>query len=204
MRVLLYGDRALLVEVDGPPVGLRDALLTLGAPGIEDVIPAARTVLVRFDPKQTDALTVQALIERAAAMPLRTAATAPPPLVTLPVRYDGPDLAAVAYAADCSIEEVINRHRAGRYTVAFCGFAPGFAYLTGLDPRLQLPRRASPRASVPRGSVAIAGEFTAAYPRPSPGGWQLLARTDALLWDVTRAEPALLAPGTPVRFEAVL
>jgi KipI family sensor histidine kinase inhibitor len=119
------------------------------------------------------------------------------------VRYDGPDLAAVAERAGRPEAEVIARHTAGDYRVAFCGFAPGFAYLTGLDPSLHVPRLARPRTRVPAGSVGIAGEYTAAYPRPSPGGWHLLGRTDADLWDLARAEPALLTPGTRVRFEAI-
>ncbi len=121
--------------------------------------------------------------------------------MTLPVVYDGDDLATVAEYAACAIDDVVRRHLAGEYTVAFCGFAPGFAYLTGLDERLHVPRRASPRTAVPAGSVAIAGEYTAAYPRPSPGGWQLLGHTTATLWDTDRPDPALLVPGTRVRFE---
>jgi KipI family sensor histidine kinase inhibitor len=129
---------------------------------------------------------------------------APPetgPLVTLTVHYDGADLADVAQLTGYSVDEVVRRHRAAEYTVAFCGFAPGFAYLTGLDPTLQVPRLSTPRADVPAGAVGIAGEYTAAYPRPSPGGWRLIGRTDARLWSLGRAEPALLVAGTRVRFE---
>ncbi len=93
-------------------------------------------------------------------------------------------------------------HSGAGYTVRFCGFAPGFAYLDGLDPRLHVPRRDDPRTSIPAGSVAIAGEFAGVYPRASPGGWRLLGRTDASLWDVDRDPPALLTPGTRVRFRA--
>jgi KipI family sensor histidine kinase inhibitor len=126
------------------------------------------------------------------------------PAVEIPVVYDGEDLAEVAAACGTSTDEVVRRHLAGRYECAFCGFAPGFAYLTGLDPGLQLPRRATPRTRVPAGAVAIAAEYTAVYPSPSPGGWHLLGRTDAVLWDVSRPEPASIRPGTTVRFVASL
>ena len=98
--------------------------------------------------------------------------------------------------------ELVRRHTAGRYTVAFIGFAPGFAYLTGLDPLLRLPRLETPRVRVPAGSVAIADQYTGIYPRPCPGGWQLIGSTELAVWDVTREPPALLTPGTVVRFEA--
>jgi 5-oxoprolinase (ATP-hydrolysing) subunit B len=123
------------------------------------------------------------------------------PRVTLAVYYDGADLADVAQLAGCSVDEVVRRHSGAEYTVAFCGFAPGFAYLTGLDPSLHVPRLSTPRARVPAGAVGVAGEYTAAYPRASPGGWRLIGRTDAALWSLERADPALLVPGTRVRFE---
>ena len=117
--------------------------------------------------------------------------------------YDGPDLAAVAADTGLTVAEVIARHTAPAYTVGFIGFAPGFAYLIGLDPVLHVPRHASPRTRVPAGSVGIAGEFTGVYPRASPGGWQLLGRTNAALWDLARERPALLEPGVAVRFREV-
>jgi KipI family sensor histidine kinase inhibitor len=122
--------------------------------------------------------------------------------VTIPVVYDGPDLADVASRTDLSVEEVVRRHAAGEYVVAFCGFAPGFGYLTGLDPALCLPRRTVPRTRIPAGSVAVADRFTSVYPSNSPGGWHLLGRTATVMWDLERQPPALLAPGTRVRFEA--
>lgn len=116
--------------------------------------------------------------------------------------YDGPDLAAVAELTGLTEEEVVAAHTGSSWQVAFGGFAPGFAYLAGGDPRLQVPRRDQPRTTVPAGSVGLAGEFSGVYPRASPGGWQLIGRTDLVLWDLDRDPPALLAAGLRVRFEA--
>jgi KipI family sensor histidine kinase inhibitor len=116
------------------------------------------------------------------------------------VRYDGEDLPEVARMCGLTEREVAVRHLEATYLVAFCGFAPGFAYLTGGDPVLRVPRRADPRTRVPAGAVGLADEFTGVYPRPMPGGWQLIGRTDAVLWDLGREPPALLLPGTRVRF----
>jgi KipI family sensor histidine kinase inhibitor len=120
--------------------------------------------------------------------------------VSIPVTYDGEDLTTVATLTGLSVAEVIDRHTSGVYEVAFVGFAPGFAYLTGLDPTLHVPRLATPRTRVPEGSVAIAGPYAAVYPTPSPGGWNLLGRTAIPVFDPRREPPALLAPGTRVRF----
>ncbi len=121
-------------------------------------------------------------------------------VVELSVTYDGPDLRAVAERWGISPEEVARRHRELDHVVAFCGFAPGFAYVSGLPEELEVPRLEEPRASVPAGSVGLAGRFTGIYPRASPGGWQLIGRTDARLWDLRRTQPALLVPGTRIRF----
>jgi KipI family sensor histidine kinase inhibitor len=134
------------------------------------------------------------------ALDWRPGARADGPLVEVPVSYDGEDLDDVASLAGISREEVARRHLAGEYVAAFCGFAPGFAYLDGLDPALRVARRDSPRTRVPAGSVAIADRFAAVYPRESPGGWQLLGRTSLSLWDVAADPPARLVPGTRVRF----
>ncbi len=117
--------------------------------------------------------------------------------------YDGPDLADVAALTGLTEAEVIERHQAGDYRVGWLGFAPGFGYLTGLDPRLQVPRLDSPRLSVPAGAVAIAGGLAAVYPAASPGGWRLLGHTNAPLFDADRTPPSLLTPGQRVRFRAV-
>ena len=124
------------------------------------------------------------------------------PPIEVEVRYDGEDLESVATAAGLDVDEVVALHSAAEYVVAFCGFAPGFGYLRGLDPRLHLPRRATPRTRVPAGSVAVAAEYTAVYPRPSPGGWHLLGSTDRVMFDPDRSPPALFEPGVHVRFVA--
>jgi KipI family sensor histidine kinase inhibitor len=197
VRVLPYGDTALLAEPTDPASVLSLAAAARAEPGVLEVIPAARTLLVRTEAAATARL-ARRLVELESA-PAAESATVGEQVV-LDVRYDGADLAAVATEVGLDPDEVIRRHSAGRYVVAFCGFAPGFAYLTGLDESLYVPRLAEPRTTVPAGSVAIAGEFTAVYPRASPGGWRLLGTTDAAVWDLARTPPALLVPGTAVRF----
>ena len=191
-----YGDQAVLAEVTDPATVLALSSAAAKIPGVLEAVPAARTVLVRFDRLVTTAGAVRRALESCTAEPL---AAAPGEPVELAVRYDGSDLAAVADELGIGAAELIGRHTAAAYTVAFCGFAPGFAYLTGLDPLLHVARLAEPRTVVPPGSVGVAGEFTGVYPRSSPGGWRLLGRTDAVLWDTARTPPALLTPGTPVR-----
>jgi KipI family sensor histidine kinase inhibitor len=124
----------------------------------------------------------------------------PAAVVEIQVRYEGPDLAEVAAITGLTTAEVIAAHTGQPWRCAFAGFAPGFCYLTGGDPRLDVPRRHESRTSVPAGSVALAGGFSAVYPRESPGGWQLIGSTDAVLWDVDRQPPALLQSGGWVRF----
>ncbi|MCB0955599.1 MAG: allophanate hydrolase subunit 1 [Ilumatobacter sp.] len=193
MRLLPYGPRAVLAEFDRleQVVAAASAWRAAGWPAVEDIVPAARTVLVVHDGSlDTDLLDV----------PADGAVPAPGPLVTVDVTYDGEDLPSVASATGRSVEDVIALHSGADYTVAFCGFMPGFAYMTGLPEVLHLPRRATPRERVPAGAVAIAAEYAGVYPRESPGGWHLLGRTDAVLWDDGREPPALLPPGTRVRF----
>lgn len=194
MQIRPYGEAALLVETDDP-LGLRAGLA--GIPGVTEVVPAACTLLIRFDVTRTSAESLRTALNVAGSVP-RTAA--PGRLIELPVRYDGVDLEPVADVIGVSSEEVVARHCGAEYTVAFCGFSPGFAYLTGLDPLLHVARLPQPRTSVPAGAVAIAAEFTGVYPRSSPGGWRILGTTDAPLWDLARADPALLVPGDRVRF----
>ncbi|MFC5219363.1 5-oxoprolinase subunit B family protein [Streptomyces coerulescens] len=202
MRVLPVGDEALLVEVssDEQARALHTELLrrrSEGALSVREIVPAARTVLL-------DGLTDPARL----ATELTTSEVPPVPprareTVELPVRYDGPDLADVAAHWGVSAREVARIHAGTEFSVAFCGFAPGFGYLTGLPPHYDVPRRATPRTSVPAGAVALAGPYTGVYPRSSPGGWQLIGSTDAVLWDHTRVPAALLSPGTRVRFVPV-
>lgn len=200
MRILPAGDAAVLVEVaDLDEAGrLYAALRREPPPGTLDLVPATRTVLITFDRARTGPDRIAASV-RALTPPAATGAPEAR-LVELPTTYDGPDLDDVARLTGLAAGEVVRRHRGREWTVAFCGFAPGFAYLTGGDPALRVPRRDTPRTAVPAGSIGLADAFTGAYPRRMPGGWQLIARTDAVLWDLDRDPPALLAPGTRVRF----
>ena len=200
MRILPAGDAAVLVEVAGLDEAGRvyAALRQETPPGVLDLVPATRTVLVTLDRARTDPDRVVAAIR--ALTPADADATAPGDLVEIPTRYDGPDLTEVATRTGLTEDDVVRRHGGTDWTVAFCGFAPGFAYLTGGDPALRVPRRETPRTAVPAGSVGLADGLTGAYPRRMPGGWQLIGRTDAVLWDLDRDPPALLPPGTRVRF----
>ena len=200
MRILTASDRSLLVEAADLDEAMRLNLAWDGIPGIIERIPGARTVLVRFDPVRVSAA---ALAETLAATPVDAAHTPRLREVTIPVRYDGEDLAEAATLLGVTADELVNRHLAADWRVAFSGFAPGFGYLVSSDPLFDVPRRPSPRTRVPAGSVALAGAFTGVYPRESPGGWQLIGRTDAVMWDIDRDPPALLVPGTVVRFERV-
>lgn len=195
MRLLPYGPRAVLVEFDGidEVMAAAAAWRADALPGVIDVVPAARTVLVAHDGTFDPA---------ALRPPSPHAPEVDGPVVEVEVHYDGDDLEAVASATGLTVEQVVAAHTGGTYRSAFCGFMPGFSYLVGLDPRLVLPRRATPRFRVPAGSVAIAATFSAVYPSDSPGGWHLLGRTTARLWDEHRTPPALLPPGTQVRFVA--
>ena len=196
--VLPCGDRALLVQVpDGGDVGaLAAALERAPLPGQEELVPAARTVLVRLDraPTDLDVAVLQRL--RPVASGDRTSGRE----VVLDVVFDGPDLAEVAERTGRDVSALVGALTAAELVVAFGGFAPGFAYLTGLPGDLHVPRRATPRTRVPAGAVGLAGPYAGVYPRASPGGWQLVGRTDAVLFDVDRDPPALLSPGTTVRF----
>ncbi|MET9228614.1 5-oxoprolinase subunit PxpB [Lentzea sp. NPDC003310] len=186
------GTDALLVEVDSlsEVAAVRAALDQLD--GIEELVPAARTVLVKGAlPKIREALR---------SIDLTKAPKTSSREITIPVSYDGPDLDLVADTAGVTRDEVVKLHTEATYEVAFCGFAPGFGYLTGLPAQLQQPRLDSPRTKVPQGSVGIAGEFTAAYPRATPGGWRLIGRTEVTLFDAKAETPALLQPGDQVRF----
>jgi KipI family sensor histidine kinase inhibitor len=198
VRVLDVGPLARLVEVaPGTAAAWAVALRAEGIPGVVDVVPAARTVLVRCADRSAVALVTSRVphIDASAEDPRHGHA-----VVEIPVVYDGEDLEDVARATGLDPDEVIVRHSGSSFRVDFCGFAPGFAYLRGLDESLWLPRRPTPRTRVPTGSVAIASEYSAVYPGVSPGGWHLLGSTPTRVWDVDRDPPALLEPGTDVRF----
>ncbi|MFE2944608.1 allophanate hydrolase subunit 1 [Streptomyces sp. NPDC059255] len=201
------GSAALLAELDGldAVLALRAALADDTPRGVRELIAAARTLLITYDPGVTGRETLAREVTRRARAPRTVGppAAGPHGELTVPVRYDGADLDEVARRTGLTPAEVIARHTAPRYTVAFAGFAPGFGYLTGTDPLLALDRRAEPRTEVPAGSVAVAGGYTGVYPRPSPGGWHLLGTTSLTLWDERRDPPALLVPGRAVRLREV-
>jgi KipI family sensor histidine kinase inhibitor len=199
VNVAPYGDRAVLADLreDGDVVALRERVLAADLPGVGELVPGACTLLVRIDPAVVDLGALRQVLETAPSSRPAEPSGAP---IRLHVAYDGEDLSDVARAVSATVDDVVAWHSAPVYTVAFCGFAPGFAYLRGLDERLYVPRLSSPRTRVPAGSVAIASSYTAVYPHDSPGGWRLLGRTDAPLWDIGRTPPALLTPGTRLRF----
>ncbi|MFJ5122578.1 MULTISPECIES: allophanate hydrolase subunit 1 [unclassified Kitasatospora] len=202
-RIRPVGDRALLVEVAGTAEvsalygWLRERRAAGALPGVEEIVPAARTVLL------DGVADLPALTALLRGVRPTAASSTPGPLLEVPTVYDGADLGEVAALWGVSAEAAVRIHTEPEYVVAFCGFAPGFGYLTGLSQRYGVPRRATPRSAVPVGSVALAGPYTGVYPRSSPGGWQLLGRTALPLWDTGREPAALLAPGTRVRFTAV-
>lgn len=219
-RIAALGDAAVLVELGSSvdletnrrvrSVARRIVAGTGGLPGWGAPVPGACSVLVPVDPIDPG---VRAAVTRLASLVTADAAGSdepaePPvaedgPVLEIPTRYggpDGPDLAAVAELTRLSNSAVVERHAGATYTTLFLGFVPGFGYLGPLPPELVVPRRPVPRTHVPAGSVAIAGAQTAIYPIESPGGWWLIGRTDAVLWDPRRNPPALLRAGARVRF----
>ncbi len=202
MRFLAAGLDGILVETEDleQALALFDSLRVAKLKGVAELVPAARAVLVRFNPLFASRA---GLREAIAAMELTRTETSPGQMVEIPVVYDGEDLAEVAAILGCSEAEVIRRHTGAVHTVSFTGFAPGFAYMSSDDPGLDVPRRKSPRVRIPRGSVALAGRFSGVYPTESPGGWQLIGRTTTRMWDLARERPALLVPGDRVRFRQV-
>ena len=199
--VRAVGTRAVLAELSGTQdvLALQALLLEHPLPGQLDVLAAAETVLVTADSP--------AAARRIAARLLQLDLTAPVQrdgeLVLIDTVYDGEDLAEVGELTGLGTDGVIAAHTGQTWTVAFAGFAPGFGYMVGENQDLEVPRRSSPRTAVPAGSVALAGNYSAVYPRRSPGGWQLIGRTGARMWDLDREQPALAAPGHRVQFRAV-
>ncbi|WP_255209251.1 urea amidolyase family protein [Microbacterium oleivorans] len=199
-----FGDSAVLVEVDtlADVLALHARLADTRPRGVVDLTPAARTVLVHVDPTVLPLIAARAWVAGADNGGHEPSSAAGEE-AELPVVYDGVDLAETASLLGLTSDGLIERHLAARWTVAFTGFAPGFGYLVSDDWDLDVPRRATPRTRVPRGAVALAGRFTGAYPRETPGGWQLIGTTDAPLFDPDADRPVLLRPGTRVRFRRV-
>lgn len=197
MRFLDVGEAGLLAETASQDAAHRvwRAIRNAQIPGVVDAVAGARTVLVTFDPLYDVRQRVRDVAVRAPAVESDSGRD-----IDIPVTYDGPDLDASAIQTGLSTVEVAHRHSERTYNVAFLGFSPGFAYLTGIDAALRLPRRETPRTAVPAGSVAIAGEYTAVYPQRTPGGWHVIGHTDLAVFDPDRDPPALLAPGDRVRF----
>ncbi len=199
MRVLPSGSTALLVELADldEVLALYAALDEDRPPGVVDLVPAARTVLVVTDPAATTLDAVEAAVRRTTPRPGRRDTAE---RVEVPVVYDGADLDDAAALLGCDAAELVRRHTSAQWNVAFCGFAPGFGYLVSPDWPAEVPRRSSPRTKVPPGSIALAGPFSGVYPRESPGGWQLVGRTPLAVFDLSREPAALLRPGVRVRF----
>jgi len=203
-----YGDQALLLQFDSTAEVLAwsDVLRGADLPGVVDIVPASKTVLIKLHRPRYQGAARQAVSKLRLAPEALAESTARPGVqadVVIDVVYDGADLEEVGKLTGLSPKEVVAAHTRTPWRVGFCGFAPGFAYLIGGDERLSVPRRSEPRTKVPAGSVGLAGEFSGVYPRESPGGWQLIGRTDAALWDVDRDKPALLTPGLWVQFREV-
>ncbi|MBA2697735.1 MAG: allophanate hydrolase subunit 1 [Nocardioidaceae bacterium] len=199
MRVLPSGTTALLLELDDldEVLGLYAALTDNPPAGVVDLVPAARTLLVMTDPSATSLSSVADAVRRTTPHHDRFGSGE---LVEVPVTYDGEDLEEAADLLGCDGAELVRRHTADEWTVAFCGFVPGFGYLTSQTWQSDVPRRSSPRKKVPPGSVALAGEFSGVYPRESPGGWQLIGRTKLAIFELSRDPATLLRPGVRVRF----
>lgn len=209
LRIVPMGDRALLAELSGldDVLALHAALTQSKPAGVTDLVPAARTLLVRVDPAMLPLAAAERWVAEATPEPVEDRVGA---VVRIPVRYDGRDLDDTAAILGLTTAELIARHAGTTWRAGFLGFAPGFAYLVaGSDAdadsawTLEVPRLATSRPRVPTGSVGLAGPYSAVYPRESPGGWRLIGTTDTVLWDERRDPPALLPPGTRVRFESV-
>ncbi|MBA3529628.1 MAG: allophanate hydrolase subunit 1 [Propionibacteriaceae bacterium] len=195
--MLAYGESAVLLECGDldEALGVRRRLDEQRIPQIVEIIPGARTLLLRLSAGLSPAQREQLLTLDVVAP---TAAAGEP--IQIEVAYSGDDLEEVADLTGLSKAGVVEAHTGQVWSVGFCGFAPGFAYLQGEDERLRVPRRSSPRNRVPAGSVGLADTWSGIYPRAGPGGWQLIGRTERVLWDLDQTPPALLQPGMRVRF----
>lgn len=199
MKVRPTGETALLVELPTAEQAqqLRLWLLEQKIDGLSELVPGLDSLLIDCDTSRCD---LEQLTERLGHWQPDEKVNKPARQVDIPVYYDGPDLDAVAKLTGLSHDDVIERHQAAHYRVAFLGFAPGFPYLIGLDPRLRVARLATPRTRVPKGAVAIADDMSAIYPQSSAGGWHLIGHTDINLFDASLDSPSLLQPGDRVRF----
>lgn len=199
MRFLPVNFNAVLVELDNlaQTLALLASLKNHPITGIEELVPAARTILVQWRPS---ACSLAELVRQISQRDVSAHAERSGTLIEIPVHYTGDDLAEVAQLLGITPEEVVRRHTGSEYTVAFTGFAPGFAYLSGGHPSFNVPRRSTPRTRIPAGAVGLAGTFSGVYPQASPGGWQIIGVTPSAMWDLARDVPALLQPGFRVRF----
>ena len=196
-RLRDYGESAVLVECADldDALGLKVRLDQQPLPAVAEVVPGARTLLLRLRAPLSAAER-----EQLVTLPATKGSEREAEPVRIEVVYDGADLAEVAERTGLSADEVVAAHTGQVWSVGFCGFAPGFAYLRGEHDRLRVPRRSSPRTRVPRGAVGLADEWSGIYPGEGPGGWQLVGHTDQVLWDLTESPPALLQPGMRVQF----
>lgn len=206
-RCYLLGERAVVLELE-PPVSLESQQRIWGLserlksyPQVVETIPGMNNLTVVLADPQNTALDA---IERLQRWWEESESLVPESrLIEIPVIYGGeagPDLDAVAQHSQLSAREVVELHASTQYVVYFIGFQPGFPYLGGLDSRLHIPRRAEPRLVVPAGSVGIGGSQTGIYPLATPGGWQLIGRSDITLFDPSQQPPTLLRPGDSIRF----
>jgi KipI family sensor histidine kinase inhibitor len=212
MNIRPSGDSMLLIEwepvidpvVNQRAITLAARLHTRIGHVVRDIVPAYCSVGIHFDPLRTDLAALERVVaEEARELRDDVAEPAAGRVVEIPVRYggeQGPDLALVAEYARCGEPEVVHRHTARTYRVYMLGFVPGFAYMGRVDPTIAAPRRRVPREKVPAGSVGIAGEQTGVYPIATPGGWQLIGRTEIVMFDASRPQPSLVQPGDLVRF----
>ena len=213
VRINHCGESAVLVDFDtlAAVAAYRALLERWPISGVREIVSGALTLLIRFYPSMiSESQLFAALMEPRgdgantfSSKANQTATSALPALVTIPVWYDGADLEQVGALTGLGVAGVIREHTAQIWTSAFCGFSPGFSYLVGGSPTLAVPRRSTSRTAVPAGAVALAGEFSAVYPRRSPGGWQLIGRTDAVMWSLDRSIPALAPAGTRIQFIAI-
>jgi inhibitor of KinA len=216
LRISAAGDSAIVIEFEGldaasdasawaPALAAR--VRGLAVDGVLDVVPALRTVGVHFDPLRISPDRLEVAVR--SIDPDRSGDGAPEGTGTLhqiPVCYGGsfgPDLAEVAAMTGLSEDAVVSEHTAAVYRVLMLGFMPGFAYMGPVGSAIVVSRRATPRVSIPAGSVAIAGHQTGIYPSESPGGWRIIGRTSVRPFDLDRVPPFLFAPGDEVQFRAV-